>query len=101
PKTDEEIVIEGAIEQNAKPYVIVSHSSDAFATFHLDTAALIHFYLGLKVTISNETTSELMHLQIDSTHFPPVIFTTNHMKGEVGHSYNLKVESAGKIYTAL
>ncbi len=122
PGYEEQIVIDGQIETDFPPIVLISTSQDIYAPTNLD-AFLGAFVSGATVTVSDGTTSvQLIELCTDNlpagtepfvaemlgipeeelanlhlcayTSFDPAIF------GEVGKTYALSVTLNGNTYTA-
>ncbi len=48
-----------------------------------------------KVTISDGTRTETMVGRYDRNYFPPFVYTTYDMRGEIGKEYTLRVETPG------
>ena len=53
---------------------------------------LNHIAKWAKVTVSDGTTTEILTGMPDTRYFPPYIYTTSKITGEVGKTYTLKVE---------
>lgn len=54
-----------------------------------------------KVSISDGEKEVILSGRKDERFFPPYIYTTSKLKGEVGKTYHLKVEYSGRTVTAL
>ena len=90
---DSVLVVEGWIENGARPVVMVSESIGISSETVLDAKDIVdHLAKWAKVTISDGETTEILTGVADSRYFPPFIFTSKKMVGEVGKSYSLKVE---------
>ncbi len=122
PGYEEQIVIDGRIEQNAPPFVLLSKSSDIYAPTDLD-AYLSTFVKGAVVTVSNGTTTVQLD-EVCSNNLPPATlelledffgiaaedlanvnfcaYTTTNTAiwGEIGKTYTLKVEIEDQVFDA-
>jgi len=104
----DKLVIEGVIENNQAPIVILSKSVGYFSTISADilNQSFVH---GAEVSISNGTLTHKLkeysrplgngisfyYYSIDSTNL------STSFLGELNHQYSLKIVSEGKEYTAL
>jgi len=96
-KTEEvgrsQLVVEGWIENGQHPIVMVSESIGIATDREMDTKGILdHIAKWAKVSISDGTRTEILTGIPDPEYFPPYIFTTSDITGEVGKSYTLKVE---------
>ena len=96
-KTEEvgrsQLVVEGWIENGQHPIVMVSESIGIATDREMDTKGILdHIAKWAKVSISDGTRTEILTGIADPEYFPPYIFTTSNITGEVGKSYTLKVE---------
>lgn len=122
PGYQDQIVIDGQIETDAPPFVLISTSKDIYAKTDLE-AFLSGFISGAKVTVSDGTNTVLLD-EVCSDNLPPgteqyaaaifgvpveelenyhlCVYTTFNMDiwGQVGKTYNLTVEVDGKTYTS-
>lgn len=90
---DSVLVVEGWIENGAHPVVMVSESIGISTGTDIQAKNIVdHLAKWAKVTISDGTTTEILTGITDSRYFPPYIFTSEKMVGEVGKTYSLKVE---------
>ena len=88
-----QLVVEGWIENGEHPIVMVSESIGIATGRKMDTKSMLdHVAKWAKVSISDGTTTEYLTGIPDPEYFPPYIFTTSKITGEVGKSYTLKVE---------
>lgn len=93
------MVIDGWIETGGYPVVILGKSISYFD--QIDSATVRQLVVTTaKVTVSDGEKSEVLTLRKDDNYFPPYIYTATSLKGELGKTYNLKVEHQGKTYTA-
>lgn len=122
PGYEEQLVIDGRIETNSPPFVLLSRSKDIYAPTDLN-AYLATFVKGAVVTVSNGTKTVVLD-EICSDNLPPgsevllenlfgipaaelaninfCAYTTfdTEIWGEIGKTYTLKVEYAGKTYNS-
>lgn len=87
------LVVEGWIESGGAPVVMVSE------TIGINSGALIspkdmieHVGKWAKVSVSDGEKTVMLTGMADAEYFPPYIFTTNSIRGEVGKTYTLQVE---------
>lgn len=89
PKEDQKLVIEGWIENGEFPVVLVSlsgnidNNGDKIADFMVRWA---------KVTINDGDSTYILMGKPDKNYFPPYIYTSFDLRGEVGKNYTLEVE---------
>ena len=99
PQPEQKIVVEGWIEQNDYPVVMITKSSPYFAS--VDSASLVDLIVvDAEVTVSDGVTSEVLPLAFSSDIFPPVFFKGKKLKGEIGKTYTLTVKVKDKVYDA-
>jgi Domain of unknown function (DUF4249) len=104
PESEEKIVVEGWIEQNQYPVVVLTTNTPYFDKF--DSTALMDVFISdAKVTVSDGTTTEHLSFTIDfqnlqNADWPMVYFIGDTLKGEIGKTYTLNIEVEGKILTA-
>ena len=100
PDHQSKIVIDGWIEQGRYAEVTLTKSASYFAD--IDSAALREALVSTaKVSISDGENSEVLTLFRNSDKFPPFYYRGTKMRGEVGKSYKLTVESRGETYEAV
>ncbi len=93
------LVVDGWIEDGGYPIVMLGRSISYFD--QIDSSTVRNLVVTTaKVTISDGTNSEILTFKKDEDYFPPYIYTATSLKGEVGKTYELKVELQGKTYTA-
>ena len=96
---EQKLVIDGAIEDKGFARIFLSYSASYFQP--IDSANIIDLVVGTaKVTVSNGTTSEILTLRRDNNYFPPYIYESTEIRGEVGKTYTLTVDLKGQRYTA-
>jgi hypothetical protein len=122
PGYEEQLVIDGRIEPNSPPFVILSSSKDVYAPTNLE-AYLNSFVTGAKITVSNGIKTVVLD-EICTDNLPPgsenmvaqlfgipaadlvglhiCAYSTfdTEIWGEIGKTYTLKVEYDGKEYNA-
>lgn len=99
PEYTSKLVVEGWIEQGKYPTVILTESAAYFDP--VDSAAMRKSIITTaKVSVSDGEEEEILTLKKKDAFFPSYIYEGNLLKGEVGKTYFLKIESRGKTYTA-
>ena len=90
---DSWLVVEGWIENGDHPVVMVSESI-GIATGRKMAAddMLDHIAKWAKVSVSDGEHTEILTGLVDTRYFPPYIYTSSKITGEVGKSYTLQVE---------
>lgn len=87
------LVVEGWIENGGHPVVMVSESIGIATDKDMDIKGMVdHMAKWAKVTVSDGTTTEILTGIPDPRYFPPYIFTTSKITGEVGKTYTLNIE---------
>lgn len=91
--------VEGWIEQDGYPHVILTHNIPFFTT--LDSAQINEIVIRwAKVTVSDGVTSEILTARRDDNYFPPYIYRGYELKGQPGKTYTLTIEYAGHTLTS-
>lgn len=100
PAYQAKIVVDGWMESNQLARIYLTQSS-AFLTDY-DSASIRESILTrAKVSILNSKgENEILTLYKDENYFPPYVYKTIVMRGEVGISYDLKVEIMGQVLTS-
>jgi hypothetical protein len=105
PEAEEKFVVEGWIEQNQFPIVILTKNAPYFDVF--DTTTLMEMFIDEAIiTVSDGSFTEHLDFTINIQNlvngdWPLVYFIGDTLKGEVGKTYTLRVEVEGKILTAI
>lgn len=87
------LVVEGWIENGDHPVVLVSESIGIATGREMAAKDLLeHVAKWAKVTVSDGTQTEVLTGIPDTRYFPPYVYTTSKITGEVGKTYTLKVE---------
>lgn len=95
-----ELVLEGWIEDNGHPFVLIHNSYTA--SEDVDSVHNIienkTIFWG-KVTVSGDEVSDVMTGKLDTTYFPPYHYSSVDIKGESGKTYEVVAEYEGqKVY---
>ncbi|MCC8070836.1 MAG: DUF4249 domain-containing protein [Bacteroidales bacterium] len=87
---DMPLVVEGWIEEGEYPVVMVTRAVNL-----LDTIGDLEQYVEkwCRVTISDDAQSVILTGRVDKNYTPPFVYTTSAIKGQMGHTYHLKVET--------
>ncbi|SHG01377.1 DUF4249 domain-containing protein [Pedobacter caeni] len=92
-------VLEGWIEKDDYPYVIVTHNLPFFTA--IDSAQLAEVIIRYaKVTVSDGVETEVLTGTTDKRYFPYFLYRGYSLKGKTGGNYKLKVEYAGNTLEA-
>ena len=87
-----EVVVEGWIENEGFPVVMLTRSLPVMED-KVEVGNLYDYILRWAVVrVSCEDRSVVLTGKYDERYFPPYIYTTSHMKGEVGKTYTLTVD---------
>lgn len=98
--SDPQIVVEGWIENGSSPVVILTSSVSVTEEIKNVNELSDYIIRWGKVTISDGTQSVVLTGTRNNNYFPPYIYTTGKIKGEVGKRYDITVEYGGKTVTA-
>ncbi len=98
---EEELIVEGWIEDGGFPVVIVTKSLPICNIgIPLKELANDHLIRYAKVTVSDGEQSVILTGKSDAGYIPPYIYTTGNLRGESGKTYHLKVEYENFCATA-
>lgn len=92
------IVIEGWIEDGEHPIVIITRAVDL--TGNIDSFDK-YVEKWCRVTVSDDTRSEILVTRINNNYTPSLIYTSLRMRGTVGGTYTLKIETETETYEAI
>lgn len=97
---DQKIVVDGWIESGGYANILLTMSSPFLSSF--DSASIRATFVNYgKITLtSSKGESEILTLFSQDNLFPPFVYRSTSIRGEVGCTYNLKVEVMGKIVTS-
>lgn len=99
PEVQSQVVIDGWIEQDGPPRVLLTRSLPYFS--EIDSASFRNLVISkAKVSVSVDSITEILTLHYDDQYFPPYIYQGFQIKGETGKSYLLKVTIGGDTLTA-
>lgn len=95
------LVVEGWIENGGHPVVMLSESIGITTGQQMSVRDFMdHMARWAKVTVSDGEKSVVLTGVPDPEYFPPYIFTTDRIVGEVGKRYSLTVEFKDYVATA-
>lgn len=100
PDYASKIVVDGYIENGQSAHIYLTMSSP-FLT-HYDSASIIATFLNYaKITLSSSKgEEEVLTVFKGDASFPPFVYRSISIKGEVGVRYDIKVETGGRTATA-
>ncbi|MBQ8721323.1 MAG: hypothetical protein IJY67_04145 [Paludibacteraceae bacterium] len=96
-----EIVLEGWIEDDGHPFVMIHNSYTASERYNSVQEVIENktIFWG-KVTISKDDYSDVMTGHLDTMYLPPYYYSSVEIKGKSGNSYQIKAEYDGQFVTA-
>lgn len=98
---ESQLVVEGWIENGGHPVVLVSESMGVTTGEAIDARAMVdHLAKWAKVSVSDGENTVVLTGMASADMFPPYMFTTSRITGEVGKTYSLKVEYKDYVATA-
>lgn len=92
PEQKDEIVVEGWIEDNGFPVVILTKNINISNVYQPMDSLSSRIVKWAKVTVSDGEKSVVLTGRYTHGYFPPYIYTTSHFRGEAGKTYRLTVE---------
>ena len=101
PVQDSHLVVEGWIEDDGYPTVIVTLSIPITEDYVPADTLSSYIVRWAKVTVYCDGDSVVLTGKYDSGYYPPYIYTTSGMRGEAGKTYSLKVEYKDMTATAI
>ncbi len=100
PVTSSGLVIEGWIEDDGFPVVMLTRSMPVNEEY-LDPSTLNDYLVRwARVSVTDGLDTVVLTGKYDKGYFPPYIYTTSRMRGKANHSYTLIVEYDGLFATA-
>ena len=100
PADAPQIVVEGWIEEDGFPVVIVTTSVPVSSEYQEWESLEDHLVRWAKVSVSDGESEVVLTGKVNKDYFPPYIYTTSRIMGEAGKTYSLKVEYGGRVETA-
>ena len=99
PDYESKIVVDGWIEQDQYPEVLLSLSAAYFS--EIDSVSLRELVVTrAKVTVSCDGIEDILTLKPNSEYFPPYVYQGTIIKGEAGKTYELEVVYSENVLTA-
>ncbi|MBO7192334.1 MAG: DUF4249 domain-containing protein [Bacteroidales bacterium] len=95
-----ELVVEGWIESDGYPVVIVTSTVPIEDKYIPLDSLQNHLIRWAKVSVSDGEQEVVLTGRMNNDYFPPYIYTTSRLKGQAGKKYKLKVEYSGRVVTA-
>ncbi len=95
PDTPDKVVVEGYIEQDKNPFIIITRSTEFFGTLDFNTFSNL-FVLDAIVTISDGIFTDTLFRPLPQ--YP--IYISQSITGEIGKEYLLTIRENENIYTA-
>ena len=96
---ESKLVVEGWIEHNQFPTVVLTKSAAYFSK--VDSATLRGMVATrAKVVVSDGEREEVLTLKKNKLYYPPYIYQGTEIMGEAGKTYQLTIYSEDKVYTA-
>jgi len=94
------IVVDGWIENDGRAHVLLTRSSPFLTDY--DSASIRNTFLNYAkvVLIAGNGQSEILTLTKQDAFFPPFVYKSTEIKGEVGETYQLEVHYQNKIITS-
>lgn len=100
PEHNDEIVVEGWIEDNGYPIVILSHTINISGKYQSVDSLSNYIIKWAKVTISDGKRSVTLTGKYTKEYFPPYIYTTSRIIGEAGKTYTITIDCPNHHATA-
>ena len=92
PPLKTQLVVEGWIDSGGHPMVLVSETMGVGGEPIRREDMIGNIAKWAKVTVSDGQTSEILTGTVDPRYFPPYVYTTSRITGEVGKTYTVDVE---------
>lgn len=104
PDPKEQLVVEGYIEQDAAPYILLTRNSPFFGNIDLNDVEQYLVHDAIVTVTDGIATDTLEEVCFDVTSgdrtFTVCFYVAQNMKGELNRKYDLRVEAEGKVLTA-
>jgi hypothetical protein len=101
PPSAEQFVVEGHIETGQPPYVILTRSSDYYATFYLDSLNNYFVHNAIVKVWNGTDTIQLTEFNLDTAGVAVSAYVGLGMVGEEGKIYSLSVDAEGNTLLQL
>lgn len=98
--TTQSLVVEGWIENGEFPVVIITKTLPVTTDYQNMNDLSDYLVRWAKVTVSNGEQSVVLTGLYDESYYPPYIYTTSYLRGELGKTYTLKVEYEDQTLTS-
>lgn len=98
--TPQSLVVEGWIENGEFPVVIVTKTLPITTDYQSMADLSDYLVRWAKVTVSNGEKSVVLTGRYDESYYPPYVYTTSYLRGELGKSYSLTVEYENQTLTS-
>jgi hypothetical protein len=100
PDFTEKIVVEGWIDLNEYPVVMLTKNLPYFGTIDSTMLAdqIIHH---ATVIVNDGITFDTLTEILNTEYYPPFQYEGSKIKGEAGKTYYLRIETGGKVFTAM
>lgn len=99
-ENNQQIVVEGWIESDGYPVVLLTSTVNAGNNFKEWKELKENVIRWAKVTVSDGEKEVVLTGKPNNDYFPPYIYTTARIRGVAGKKYTLKVEYSGRTVTA-
>lgn len=94
PAVEQELVVEGWIDSNGFPIVMLTRSIPVSTEYQPLDDLSKYMERWARVAVSDGEREVVMVGKFDLNYFPPYIYTTSEMRGEAGKTYHLTVDCA-------
>jgi hypothetical protein len=99
PAAKEKIVVEGWIDLNDHPIVMLTKNLPFFGT--IDSTMLANLIVqDATVIVSDGITNDTLKKTFNPYYFPPLFYSDTKITGVAGRTYSLTIKAEGKILTA-
>lgn len=98
--TPQSLVVEGWIENGEFPVVIITKTLPVTTEYQNLNDLSDYLVRWAKITVSDGEQSVVLTGLYDESYYPPYIYTTSHLRGELGKTYTLTVEYEGHTLTS-
>jgi hypothetical protein len=99
PAVESMLVVEGWIEQDRPPQVLLSLTAPFFSA--IDSGTLRDYAVTrAKVTVIGPEGEEVLTLKPNEVYFPPYYYFGTELRGVFGSEYTLRIDYKGKTYSA-